>query len=148
MNKEIVHQAVLENLKERINGLKSILNETFTSTAEDSKSSAGDKHETSVAMAQLEQEKLTKQINEFLDLENIVLKINPSRPHQKIEMGSLVETSNGWYYFSVGLGIVKLDNTTIFAINPSAPLGQLMLGKTAGDQVEFNGKKTLILGVC
>ena len=147
MNKENVHSAILENLNERIQSLNSILKDTFQATAEDSKSSAGDKHETGVAMAQLEQEKLTKQINEFLLLKEALLKINPAKVHTKIEVGSLVETNNGWYYFSVGLGAVKMNETTIFAMNPLAPIGTLLSGKTKGEKVVFNGKTTEILNV-
>ena len=147
MNKENVHRAILENVNERIQSLNSILKDTFQATAEDSKSSAGDKHETGVAMAQLEQEKLTKQINEFLLLKEALLKINPSKVHTKIEVGSLVETNNGWYYFSVGLGAVKMNETTIFAMNPLAPIGTLLNGKMKGEQVAFNGKTTKILNV-
>ncbi len=147
MNKENVHSAILENLNERIQSLNSILKDTFQATAEDSKSSAGDKHETGVAMAQLEQEKLTKQINEFLLLKEALLKINPAKVHTKIEIGSLVETNNGWYYFSVGLGAVKMNETTIFAMNPLAPIGSLLNGKTKGEKVVFNGKTTEILNV-
>ena len=147
MNKEKVHSAILENVNERIQSLNSILKDTFQATAEDSKSSAGDKHETGVAMAQLEQEKLTKQINEFLLLKEALLKINPSKVHTKIEVGSLVETNNGWYYFSVGLGAVKMNQTNIFAMNPLAPIGTLLNGKMKGEQVVFNGKTTKILNV-
>jgi hypothetical protein len=147
MNKENVHSAILENLNERIQSLNSILKDTFQATAEDSKSSAGDKHETGVAMAQLEQEKLTKQINEFLLLKEALFKINPAKVHTKIEVGSLVETNNGWYYFSVGLGAVKMNETTIFAMNPLAPIGTLLNGKTKGEKVVFNGKTTEILNV-
>ena len=147
MNKEKVHSAILENVNERIQSLNSILKDTFQATAEDSKSSAGDKHETGVAMAQLEQEKLTKQINEFLLLKEALLKINPSKVHTKIEVGSLVETNNGWYYFSVGLGAVKMNETTIFAMNALAPIGTLLNGKMKGEQVVFNGKTTEILNV-
>jgi hypothetical protein len=147
MNKEIVHRAILENLNERIESLNSILKETFEATAEDSKSSAGDKHETGVAMAQLEQEKLTKQINEFIQLKESLLKINPSKVHTKIETGSLVETNNGWYYFSVGLGAVKIEETIIFAMNPLAPIGLLLNGKTKGESIVFNEKTTIIKSV-
>ncbi len=147
MNKEKVHSAILENVNERIQSLNSILKDTFQATAEDSKSSAGDKHETGVAMAQLEQEKLTKQINEFLLLKEALLKINPCKVHTKIEVGSLVETNNGWYYFSVGLGAVKMNGTTIFAMNPLAPIGTLLNGKMKGEQIVFNGKTTEILNV-
>jgi hypothetical protein len=147
MNKEIVHRAILNNLNERIESLNSILKETFEATAEDSKSSAGDKHETGVAMAQLEQEKLTKQINEFLQLKEALLKINPSKVHTKIETGSLVETNNGWYYFSIGLGTVNITGVNIFAMNHLAPIGLLLNGKAKGDNIVFNEKTTKIFNV-
>jgi len=143
-----VHLALSLHLQERIDGLTTILKETYASTAEDSKSSAGDKHETAVSMAQLEQEKLTKQINEFLELKSTLLKINPERKHVSIELGSLVETTNGWYYFSIGLGAFQIDCLTFFAMNPLAPIGKLLLGKRAGEKVEFNGNVTEILSVC
>lgn len=147
MDKHIVHQAILNNLIERIESLNLILNETYKSTAEDAKSSAGDKHETGVAMAQLEQEKLTKQINELIQLKELLLKINPSTIHTKIQSGSLVETNNGWYYFSVGIGTVKINETIIFAMNPLAPIGTLLNGKTKGDSIIFNGQTTYIKSV-
>ena len=147
MNKENVHRAILENVNERIQSLNLILKDTFHATAEDSKSSAGDKHETGVAMAQLEQEKLTKQINEFLLLKEALLKINPSKVHTKIEIGSLVETNNGWYYLSIGLGAVKIEETIIFAMNPLAPIGLLLNGKSKGESVIFNGVSTVIKSV-
>ena len=147
MNKENVHRAILENVNERIQSLNLILKDTFHATAEDSKSSAGDKHETGIAMAQLEQEKLTKQINEFLLLKEALLKINPSKVHTKIEIGSLVETNNGWYYLSIGLGAVKIEETIIFAMNPLAPIGLLLNGKSKGESVIFNGVSTVIKSV-
>lgn len=148
MEKEQVHKVIVTHIQQRINGLNEILKETFESTANDSKSSAGDKHETAIAMVQLEQEKLTKQINEFLTLRETLLKINQSKKHIKIELGSLVETNKGWYYFSIGIGAVQFNDTTIFCLNPLAPLGQLLEGKTVGDSVEFNGNVTTIILVC
>ena len=147
MNKLTVHKAISINLQERIDSLTSILKETYEATANESKISAGDKHETAISMAQLEQEKLTKQINEFLELKASLLKINPNREHTIIEPGSLVETNNGWYYFSIGLGAVTIEGKSIFAMNPLAPIGQLMLGIKAGDKIEFNGRMTEIVSV-
>ncbi len=148
MNKEEVHLAVIAHLNNRIERLQVILQGTFDAAAEDSKSSAGDKHETATAMAQLEQEKLTHQINEFLQLQEILTKLNPSIKHRKIEQGSLIETTNGWYYLSIGLGAVIYNTTTIFCMNPLAPIGQLLKGKKAGDNIMFNGKTTAVVTVC
>ena len=148
MNKGRVHFAVLQEIESRIKDLKLILDDAFAAAgSSDAKSSAGDKHETGVAMAQLEQEKLTKQINELLTLQGNLLKINPTIVHQKIKLGSLVETNNGWFYFSIGIGFIKVEELTFFAINPRAPLGQLLVGKGIGDSITFNGNTTTILSV-
>jgi transcription elongation GreA/GreB family factor len=148
LNKKIVYQNVCNEVNLRIKNLKTILQEMFDAASRnDSKNSAGDKHETGVAMAQLEQEKLTKQINELLTIQEHLQKINPSIAHNKIGLGSLVETNNGWYYFSVGIGTINMESLSIFAINPKAPIGELLLGKTKGESVLFNGKSTEILSI-
>jgi hypothetical protein len=76
-SKELIHSQILIEVKNRINNLKLILGEMFdAASGNDAKSSAGDKHETVVAMSQLEQEKLTKKINELLKLQENLQKIN------------------------------------------------------------------------
>ena len=147
MNKIEVHQAICQHLQKRIDGLTDILKETYEATANDSKSSAGDKHETAISMAQLEQEKLTNQINDYLALQESLFKINPEKSSSKIELGSLVDTNNGWYYFSVGLGVFQVGEITVFAINPLAPIGKLLTGKTVNESINFNGNITTIFSI-
>ncbi len=147
MDKIKVHHAVLLFVEEKINQLKSVLDEICHSTAEDSKSSAGDKHETSTSMAQLEQEKLSKQIKDFIQLKEILDKINPSIGHNKIELGSLIETNRGWYYFSVGVGLVNVEKENIFCLTLQSPIGQLLKGKSISEKIVFNGNETIVLSV-
>jgi len=147
MDKVVVHASTLNALSNKIASLQEILDETYKSTLDDSKSSAGDKHETSIAMVQLEQEKLTNQLNEFLKQQRILLSINPTNRHQLIQLGSLVETKQAWYYFSIGIGLITVEKTAIFVINPECPLGQLMMKKKAGECVIFNGMVTEIIAV-
>ena len=147
MDKVAVHASTLLALSNKIASLQEILDETYKSTLDDSKSSAGDKHETSIAMVQLEQEKLTNQLNEFLKQQRILLSINPTSRHQLIQLGSLVETKQAWYYFSIGIGLISIEKTAIFAINPDSPLGRLLLKKKAGESVTFNGMVTEIIAV-
>ena len=143
----MIYQSTLEALNNKINDLRLILQESYPSMFDDSKSSAGDKHETALAMAQLEQEKLTKQLN-ILQLQKASMKvIDPTLKHQKITIGSLVETNKGWYYFSISLGQLICQNNAFFALSLEAPLGQIMRGKIAGEQVTFNGMITEIIGV-
>ena len=143
----MVYQSTLEALNNKINDLRLILQESYPSMFDDSKSSAGDKHETALAMAQLEQEKLTKQLNILLLQEASMKVIDPTLKHQKITIGSLVETDKGWYYFSISLGQLICQNNAFFALSLEAPLGQIMRGKVAGEQVTFNGMITEIIGV-
>lgn len=147
MDKVMIYQSTLEALNNKINDLRLILQESYPSMFDDSKSSAGDKHETALAMAQLEQEKLTKQLNILLLQEASMKVIDPTLKHQKITIGSLVETNKGWYYFSISLGQLICQNNAFFALSLEAPLGQIMRGKVAGEQITFNGMITEIIGV-
>ena len=145
--KESIHQVLRIQLKFRIDEIQNILEDLHLSGSRDAKSSAGDKHETGVAMAQLEQEKLRYQINEFQKMGEMIQKINPSNMNSKIHLGSLVQTNKGWFYISVGLGSLTFKEQAIFAINPEAPVGKALIGKEKGDSIHFNGVESDILQV-
>ena len=145
--KESIHQVLRIQLKFRIDEIQNILDDLHLSGSRDAKSSAGDKHETGVAMAQLEQEKLRIQIYEFQKMEEIVQKINPSKTNSKINLGSLVETDKGWFYISVGLGSLTFNEQVIFAINPEAPFSKALIEKEKGDSIHFNEVESYVLQV-
>ena len=145
--KESIHQDLRKKLKFRIDEIQNILEDLHLSGSRDAKSSAGDKHETGVAMAQLEQEKLRYQIHEFQKMQDIVQKINPSKTNSKINLGSLVETDKGWFYISVGLGSLTFKEQLIFAINPEAPFGKALIEKEKGERIHFNGVESIVLQV-
>ena len=145
--KESIHQDLRKELKFRIDEIQHILEDLHLSGSRDAKSSAGDKHETGVAMAQLEQEKLRYQIHEFQKMQDIVQKINPSKSNSKINLGSLVETDKGWFYISVGLGSLTFKEQLIFAINPEAPFGKALIEKEKGERIHFNGVESIVLQV-
>ena len=145
--KESIHQDLRKKLKFRIDEIQNILDDLLLSGSRDTKSSAGDKHETGVAMAQLEQEKLRYQIHEFQKMEEIVQKINPSKSNSKIHLGSLVQTDKGWFYISVGLGSLTFKDQVIFAINPEAPVAKALIAKEKGDSIHLNGVESEIIQV-
>ena len=145
--KESIHKTLRKQLTFRIDKIQNILEDLHLSGSRDAKSSAGDKHETGVAMAQLEQEKLRYQIYEFQKMQDVVQKINPSKSNSKINLGSLVETDKGWFYISVGLGSLTFKEQVIFAINPEAPFGKALIEKEKGDSIHFNGVESNVLQV-
>ena len=148
LEKEEVFKLLKSELIQRISALKNVLNSSFEAVAsEDTKSSAGDKHETSVSMAQLEQEKLTHQINVLLSLEQQLNKIQSDTIHTQVQLGSLIETNKGVFYISIGLGNIKSNDFNFFAVGKEAPLVQLLIGKKIGQVVEYNGSKTEIIRI-
>lgn len=145
MDKTSVHASVVQEVTRRMIQLNELLQDAFDATANESKSSAGDKHETSRAMAQLEQEKIGGQLIEMTKLHAILQRLDPTFVSDSIQLGSLVETSSGWFYLSVGIGILNSSGNTLFCITPNAPVGKLLVGKKVQDSIEFNGNPTRII---
>ena len=147
MLKQNVLIQALEKINSKIKELEIIADEVKLSLLSDTKSSAGDKHETARAMVQLEQEKLNKQLGESIQMKSTLNQINPTILHKQVGVGSLIYTSLGWYFLSVGLGQISVEETTVFALSPQAPLGKQLMGKRVGEELVFNGNKFEILEV-
>ena len=147
MLKQNVLIQALEKINSKIKELEIIADEVKLSLLSDTKSSAGDKHETARAMVQLEQEKLNKQLGEFIQMKSTLNQINPTILHKQVGVGSLIYTSLGWYFLSVGLGQISVEETTVFALSPQAPLGKQLMGKRVGEELDFNGNKLEILEI-
>jgi hypothetical protein len=64
-----------------------------------------------------------------------------------VEVGCLVETSNGNYYLSISAGKIELEGVIYFAVSPSAPIAQVLLGAKVGDSRTFNGNTFLVKGI-
>lgn len=110
------------------------------------KSSAGDKHETSRAMTQLEQEKLSTQLSQFAIQKEIISKLNLSKS-DKVQLGSIVKTTQGAFFISIGLGKIEINNNDIYCISASSPIGQLLLNLEVGKSYTFNGKTNTIVEI-
>ena len=134
-------KSFIENRLVRINSSIDSLQEALTS---ETKSSAGDKHETGRAMIQLEREKLGNQLAEAQLLQELFNKIPLQASSTQVGLGSLVLTDQQNYYMGISAGEMKIDGVSYFAIAPNTPIGKLLLGKVVGDVVVFNSKKIVI----
>ena len=142
MNKPEILQIIHEKLSAKIENLERLISETRASNNE-TKSSMGDKFETSREMVQQEINNLQIQLNENLNARNS-LKIINTKLHQMIGLGSLVETNNGLFYIAVSLGEIKLNDKKIFVISTESPLGKLLFGKKKGEEIILNNTKQII----
>jgi transcription elongation GreA/GreB family factor len=105
----------------------------------ETKSSAGDKHETGRAMLQLEMEKTSQQLIGIKQMISVLDKIDISKKSKKIHLGSIVFTEKDSYFLSISAGKIILNNEVFYAISTSSPIGKLLLGKQENEQFLFNG---------
>jgi transcription elongation GreA/GreB family factor len=133
-----VHHACCKILAERIQSLRQQLHELVEGAKNDSKSTAGDKHETARAMMQIEQEKLSNQLNLLLQQEQVLRRIDSNVKSEAVVNGSLVKTNQGWIYISIPLGKIVVDGESVMCLSAQSPLGREIVGKRAGDTVVVN----------
>lgn len=134
-------------IRKRIKNAQNAINNAQASANEEVKSSAGDKYETGRAMMQLETENNAIQLSQALEVEKVLQQININTVADKIRLGSMVFTNNGNYFLSISAGAIKIDKDQYFAVSASSPIGKLLIDKSSGDSVDFNGRKIDIKAV-
>jgi transcription elongation GreA/GreB family factor len=141
--KEKIVKALLAEFSAKADDLQNEIQSLEASRNNESKSTAGDKHEVGRAMAQTELDTMEKRLATLKEQANTIKNL-PLDLQNKVGRGSLVETSNGLYFLAVGFGKVEVGGKSYFVISPAAPIGQAMLGKKAGDQFEFRGQNMAV----
>lgn len=142
--KEHVHATCIEELNNSIIFFQKALNDLKDGAQNDAKSSAGDKHETSLSMMQIEQEKIRKQLKEVQEMKASLDKLNPHVVSRKINLGSLIKTNIGYFYIAVALGKLRLDQLELYVMSPQSPMAIKLIGLSVHDEFEMNSKKIVI----
>ncbi len=142
--KESLYKECNDYIEKRLKTIQNSIKEIQSSLLSETKSSAGDKHETGRAMLQLEREKAGQQLAEAQKLKETLSKINIASTSKNICLGSVVYTTHTNYFISISAGKLTIDNTDFFAISPLTPIGQLLLSKQVDDEMIFREKKFII----
>lgn len=145
--KQELYDVCQEHIDERLKNIKDSIREVQESLLSETKSSAGDKHETGRAMLQLEREKLGNQLLEVEKLKQKLTRIAIDIKSSKVGLGSVVHTTQFNYFVSLSIGKITVKDTIFYAISPETPMGQLLMGKQTGDQVAFNSITFKILKI-
>ncbi len=104
----------------------------------ETKSSAGDKHETGRAMLQLEMEKASQQLAGISVMNQILAKIDASKTSKIAHLGSIIITDKANYFLSISAGKLTAFGKDYFAVSVSSPIGKILLGKKVNDTYLFN----------
>mgnify|MGYP003396706144 CR=1 FL=1 len=134
-------------LRDRLELFQDMLTNMSSNLGNDAKSSAGDKHETGLAMMHLEQEKLNAKLTDLINHKKLVQKLPENEVTTKIGLGSLVKTDKALFYVSIAFLAFKVQNQMVMFISSSAPLMQVLLNKEVGTEVVFNNISYKILEI-
>jgi transcription elongation GreA/GreB family factor len=145
--KQKAYNQYLEHINDRIQNYRNMIADLSEDAQNDAKGSAGDKHETALAMMHLEQEKLNRKLKEVLEQKSVLESIDVSKTNKLIALGSLVQTDNFLFFISAALPKITIDDKDIIALSPFSPLGKEMLGKGKTEVFEFNAMKYKILSI-
>lgn len=138
LRKEEVHEACLQQMNAKIETLQRTLDDLYSGAESESKSSAGDKHETGRAMLQIEQARIGKQLSDLKIQRNTLRSIDFGLASEQVALGSLIETDRGWFYLSVALGKVEVKGVAVLSVSPGSPLGSQWLGMRKDESMSFN----------
>lgn len=147
--KQEIQSSCLMLLDERITRLTQHIQEAQTAASEDTKSSAGDKYETGREMLKQEINKLNLQLNQANQMRQQLNRLSLSAsPFGQVVQGSLVQTSEGLYYFAIGLGKVQSADQVVMVISMQSPIGKALNGRQVGDRMAFMGREIEIQAIC
>jgi len=133
--KAIIHQ-LYQITEEKVNYFKGLIEDLRNSNTE-TKSSMGDKYETSREMLQQEIRQIQSQLLNFQNHQNILNRIK-ELPSERIQLGSIVKSTFGNFVIATGLGEFKMEGEKFISISEQTPLAQQLLGKKPGDSFEIN----------
>jgi hypothetical protein len=142
--KQKVIERSYQHILDKLNEFEVTERSAQESAANDTKSSMGDKHETSREILQQEREMNGRRMAEAIRQKEEIERILPNHEFTQIQSGTLAETSLGWFFFSTALGFVHVDNVKVAAISMASPIGQSLKGMKAGDSIMFQGKPIFI----
>jgi hypothetical protein len=134
-----LYRRCMDFIQQRIATAETALQQSQEASNDDTKSSAGDKFETTREMVSQDIAR-TKSLL-FDGQQNLQLLTSladlPSGT-DTARNGSVVYTNKGIFYISISAGQIKVDEQVVFAISAASPIGKLMIGKTIGASFSFN----------
>jgi len=143
--KKLLLQACRDNVEKRITDYKNeiaLLNEAIENN---DKESEGEDSGNGKLLNDLE--KNAGYLNEVLKTREFLAQINPNSTNTTAAIGSIVKTESIVFYLSTSVGQIDINKEVYYAISLQSPIGQLLKGKSTGDNFTFNDKNYTVLDI-
>lgn len=145
--KQELYSKCLKYAKSRVETAEKAISMAEEAAVNDTKSSAGDKYETTREMMQQEISRNQNQLQEAGKVLYALSLIDFSKISKTVQPGSLVLTNNGNFFIAISAGEIKSAAETYFAISPASPLTKNLTGLKAGNKINYNGREYIIKDV-
>lgn len=143
--KEKVFSTAISRVKERVRLLTEERKAINTGILEDTKSSAGDKFETGRERMSADLMTVEKQLKQAsFDYDELCRLQAIKNSSSTAQEGSLVLVDDDKFLISIGMGQLDLDGEKVFLLSKNSPLGEILVGKRKGEEIDFRGKKKLV----
>ena len=136
--KEQIIAQYAQRIQDKIDAFQDMIAALTEDSKNDSKGSAGDKHQTALSMMHIEQEKLNYKLKEYLIENQLFSQIDFSKKSAKVILGSLVQANDNYFLVAVALPKIMVQGATVFGISPESPLAQKLLGNEVGHSFKIN----------
>ena len=148
LNRREVAEALAAAMEFGLARARTAFEELQTSLEGESKSTAGDKHETGRAMVQMEMEQAAARLSRVEGMMRQWHALEPLLGREQVRPGAIVSTDQGGFILGVAWGKFEgPGDATWRAISSDAPLAQAMQSLGPGDTVEFRGRMWHIISV-
>ncbi len=146
LQKSAIISAFKQKLDASLHSINDAIQQTEQSLQDETKSSAGDKYETSREMLQADLDRLESQRS---ILQNSLALFADSTNNERINAGSIAEITIDQQphtlYIGPAIGNIKTENGEVRSISTASPLGAALLGKLPQEEFSWNGKSIRIL---
>jgi len=146
-DKQKIIEQTIETLQRKKAQLISDINEIKEAQANETKSSAGDKYETSREIQATEMTKLANQVRLIEQHLFMCDSISTKGTPEAVSAGSLVACNTGLFLIGIPLGKLDYENRIIFGISQAAPIAQALLNHKTGDRVDFQNREIEIISI-
>ena len=131
-------------IEKRINKSEEIINSIEESIHSETKSTAGDKHDTSRELLHQERNKAAQNLKNQLMKRKTLIQLNNFPSLVNVGFGSLLNTNQGWVFIGLSIGNIQFNEEQVLCVSPISPFAKAFEGASQGDCVEFNNTSFVI----
>ena len=138
INKNELLSFISALIEKRISKSEEIINSIEESIHSETKSTAGDKHDTSRELLHQERNKAAQNLKNQLMKRKTLIQLNNYAYSPNAGFGSLLQTNQGWVFIGLSIGNIEFREEEVLCISPISPFAKALEGAAQGECVEFN----------